>query len=132
MSRNRGRVQSQRQQRVGEVLRHALADILTHGDLRDPALEGVSVTVTQVDVSPDLKNATAWVMPLGGRDAEAVLAGLNRCARFLRGELSRSVTLKFSPQLRFDLDRSFDTADRIEKLLRDPLVQRDLASGDNE
>ncbi|MFN3230803.1 MAG: 30S ribosome-binding factor RbfA [Alphaproteobacteria bacterium] len=132
MSRSRGQDRSQRQHRVGELVRHALADILAHDELRDPALKGVSVTVTQVDTSPDLKNATAWVMPLGGRESAEVEAALNRCARYLRGRLSQSVSLKYAPQIKFAIDYSFDAADRIDELLRDPQVQQDLGPPDTE
>jgi ribosome-binding factor A len=133
MTRSRGGSRSQRQNRVGELLRHALAEVLARGELRDPAVEGVSVTVTEVDVGPDLKNATAFIMPLGGHDAESVAEGLNRCARFLRGQVGHSVTLRYTPQLRFAVDRSFEAADRIDALLRDPSVARDLdrSSGDD-
>jgi ribosome-binding factor A len=133
MTRSRGGSRSQRQNRVGELLRHALAEVLARGELRDPAVEGVSVTVTEVDVGPDLKNATAFIMPLGGHDAESVAEGLNRCARFLRGQIGHAVTLRHTPQLRFAVDRSFEAADRIDALLRDPSVARDLdrSSGDD-
>lgn len=118
---------SQRQYRVGEVLRHAVADVLARGDFRDPDLHDVSITVTEVTVSPDLKNATGWIMPLGGKDAQDVEAALNRCARYIRGQVSKMVTLRHSPQWRFELDPSFDAADRIDTLLRDPGVKRDLS-----
>ena len=120
---------SQRQYRVGEVLRHAVADVLTRGDLRDPDLHDVSITVTEVTVSPDLKNATGWIMPLGGKDAQDVEAALNRCARYIRGQVAKMVTLRHAPQWRFELDPSFDAADRIDTLLRDPSVKRDLEDG---
>ncbi|MBI1179063.1 MAG: 30S ribosome-binding factor RbfA [Alphaproteobacteria bacterium] len=133
MTRSRGGPRTQRQNRVGELLRHALAEVLARGELRDPALDGVSVTVTEVDVGPDLKNATAFVMPLGGHDAEKVAAGLNRCARFLRGQVGHAVTLRYTPELRFAVDRSFEAADRIDALLRTPAVARDLdRSSDDE
>lgn len=126
MTRSRGGPRSQRQSRVGEVLRHALAQVLMRGELREPAVEGVSITVTEVDVGPDLKNATAYIMPLGGADAEKVAAGLNRCARFLRGEVSHMVDMRYTPQLRFAVDRSFENAEKIDALLRQPGVRRDL------
>ena len=132
MSRTRGGQRSQRQERVGELLRHALAEILARGEVQDPALEGIPVTVTQVEVSPDLKNATAWVVPLGGHDNAQVEDALNRCARFLRGRVSQQVTLKFSPSIRFAIDPSFDAADRIDTLLRDPAVRRDLDAPESE
>jgi ribosome-binding factor A len=118
---------SQRQLRVGETVRHALAEILAHGGIHDPALEGHIVTVPEVRMSPDLKLATIYVMPLGGRDTEIVLAALERNKKFLRGELARRVNLKFAPDVRFRADDRFDEAERIEKLLRTPAVLRDLA-----
>ena len=118
---------SQRQLRVGEIVRHAIADILSHGSVHDPALEGHIVTVPEVRMSPDLKLATVYVMPLGGRDTELVLAALERNKKFLRGEVARRVNLKFAPDVRFRVDERFDEAERIEKLLRTPAVQRDLA-----
>ncbi len=119
---------SQRQLRVGETVRHAVAEILSHGSARDPDLEGHIITVPEVRMSPDLKLATIYVMPLGGRDTEIVLAALERNKKFLRGEVARRVNLKFAPDIRFRVDERFDEAERIEKLLRTPAVQRDLAS----
>jgi ribosome-binding factor A len=118
---------SQRQLRVGEAVRHALADILLHGSAHDPDLEGHIITVPEVRMSPDLKLATIYVMPLGGRDTEIVLAALDRNRKFLRGEVARRVNLKFAPDIRFRVDDRFDEAERIEKLLRTPAVRRDLA-----
>ena len=126
MSKQRNREHSQRQLRVGEELRHALALILGRGELRDPALQDVAVTVSEVRISPDLKNATAYVMPLGGAHAEDVLAGLKRSAAFLRGALAREVSLRHMPSLTFALDTSFDHAGRIAALLERPDVRRDL------
>jgi ribosome-binding factor A len=119
---------SQRQLRVGEAVRHAIADILTHGSVHDPDLEGHIITVPEVRMSPDLKLATIYVMPLGGSDTEIVIAALERNKKFLRGEVARRVNLKFAPDVRFRADDRFDEAERIEKLLRTPAVQRDLAS----
>jgi len=118
---------SQRQLRVGETVRHAIADILSHGSVHDPELEGHIVTVPEVRMSPDLKLATIYVMPLGGRDTDVVIAALERNKKFLRGEIARRVNLKFAPDVRFRADERFDEAERIEKLLRTPAVQRDLA-----
>ena len=118
---------SQRQLRVGEIIRHAVADILSHGSVHDPDLEGHIITVPEVRMSPDLKLATIYVMPLGGRDIDVVLAALERNKKFLRGEVARRVNLKFAPDVRFRADDRFDEAERIEKLLRTPAVQRDLA-----
>ena len=119
---------SQRQLRVGEIVRHAVADTLVNGSVHDPDLEGHIITVPEVRMSPDLKLATIYVMPLGGRDTEIVIAALERHKKFLRGEVARRVNLKFSPDVRFRVDERFDEAERIEKLLRTPAVQKDLAS----
>jgi ribosome-binding factor A len=119
---------SQRQLRVGEAVRHAIADILAHGSVHDPDLEGHIITVPEVRMSPDLKLATIYVMPLGGRDTDIVIAALERNKKFLRGEVAQRVNLKFAPDVRFRVDERFDEAERIEKLLRTPAVQRDLAS----
>jgi ribosome-binding factor A len=118
---------SQRQLRVGEELRHALARVLQRGELRDPALQNVAVTVTEVRVSPDLRNATAYVVPLAGREAAAVLEALTRTATYLRSQIAREVPLRFAPTLVFALDTSFDHASRIHELLHRPEVERDLA-----
>jgi ribosome-binding factor A len=118
--------QSQRQLRVGEAVRHALAEVLAHGEVHDPVLEGHMITVPEVRMSPDLRLATIYVMPLGGRDAEAVIAALERNKRYLRGVIARKVNLKFAPDIRFRMDERFDEAERIEKLLRSPAVKRDL------
>ena len=119
---------SQRQLRVGEIIHHAVAEILSQGSVHDPELEGHIVTVPEVRMSPDLKLATIYVMPLGGRDTDIVLAALERNRKFLRGEVARRVNLKFAPDVRFRVDERFDEAERIEKLLRTPAVQRDLAA----
>jgi len=120
---------SQRQLRVGEIVRHAMADILAQGTAHDADLEGHIITVPEVKMSPDLKLATIYVMPLGGRDTDKVIAALDRHKKFLRGEVARRVNLKFAPDVRFRVDDRFDEAERIEKLLRTPAVQRDLAPG---
>ena len=117
---------SQRQLRVGEIVRHAVADLLAQGAVHDPDLEGHIITVPEVRMSPDLKLATVYVMPLGGKDTEKVIAALARNKKFLRGEVAHRVNLKFAPDLRFRIDERFDEAERIEKLLRTPAVQRDL------
>lgn len=117
---------SQRQLRVGEQVRHAIADILAQGTVHDADLEGHIITVPEVRMSPDLKLATVYVMPLGGRDTEIVIAALEHNKKFLRGEVARRVNLKFAPDLRFRVDERFDEAERIEKLLRTPAVQKDL------
>jgi ribosome-binding factor A len=117
---------SQRQLRVGEIVRHAVADILAQGGVHDADLEGHIITVPEVRMSPDLKLATVYVMPLGGKDSDVVIAALARNKKFLRGEVAHRVNLKFAPDLRFRVDDRFDEAERIEKLLRTPAVQRDL------
>jgi ribosome-binding factor A len=117
---------SQRRLRVGEELRHALARILRHGELRDPVLENASITVTEVRMSPDLRNATAFVMPLAGTNAEEVVASLERSATFVKGLVAREVQLRNTPNLVFALDDTFDRAERISALLARPEVARDL------
>ena len=123
---------SQRQLRVGELVRHAMSEMLTRGDVHDPVLEGHLITIPEVRMSPDLRLATIYVMPLGGKDIEAVLEALERNKRFLRGEIARHVNLKFSPDIRFHADERFAEAERIEKLLRTPAVQRDLNREDGD
>jgi ribosome-binding factor A len=123
---------SQRQLRVGELVRHAVSELLTRGEVHDPVLEGHLITVPEVRMSPDLRLATIYVMPLGGKDIEQVLEALERNKRFLRGEIARHVNLKFAPDIRFHADERFDEAERIEKLLRSPAVQRDLKREDGD
>jgi ribosome-binding factor A len=123
---------SQRQLRVGEMLRHALADVLRRGDIRDPELAGVSVTITQVKPSPDMRHATVFCEPLGGKNAKGVIAALNKHKAFLRGEMGRLITLKFTPDLRFVEDESFAEAEKIETLLKSSRVQRDLETPKDE
>ncbi|MCC1480355.1 30S ribosome-binding factor RbfA [Roseibaca sp. Y0-43] len=121
---------SQRQLRVGELLRRTLADVLARGDVHDPELNRIPITVSEVRASPDLKIATAYVMPLGGRDQDSALAALRRNKAELRHLVSREMTLKYAPDLRFKLDETFDRMDETRRLLNDEAVQRDLASGD--
>ncbi|HWI27006.1 MAG TPA: 30S ribosome-binding factor RbfA [Stellaceae bacterium] len=128
----KNREPGQRQLRIGEELRHALSRILQRGELRDPDLQDVAVTVTEVRVSPDLKNATAYVMPLGGARRAEVVAALSRSAGHLRGQIAREVPLRFTPGLAFALDTSFDHASRINELLHRPEVERDLAEPEAE
>jgi ribosome-binding factor A len=123
---------SQRALRVGELIRHAVADLLTRGEVHDPVLEGHLITVPEVRMTADLRLATIYVMPLGGRDVQEVLEALERNKRFLRGEIARHVNLKFAPEIRFRADERFDEAERIEKLLRTPAVQRDLKRDEDE
>jgi ribosome-binding factor A len=116
----------QRQLRVGEELRHLLAELLRPGELRDPALREANVTVTEVRLSPDLRNATAFVMPLGGEKAEEIMAGLRRSAPFLKARLARMIELRHVPNIAFAFDNAFDSAARISALLASPAVERDL------
>jgi len=131
---NRGGPQgpSQRQLRAGELVRHALVEILREEDIADPAMEGVSVTITEVRMSPDLRHATVFVEPLGGGHAAEVVEGLNRHGRFLRGRLGHAVEMKFTPDLKFVHDESFDVAARMDRLFADPRVRRDLKPGEGE
>jgi ribosome-binding factor A len=117
---------SQRQLRAGELVRHALAELLARGEVHDPVIQGHMITVPEVRMTADLRLATIFVMPLGGRDENEVLAALNRNKRYLRGEIARRINLKFAPDIRFRIDERFDEAERIENLLRSPQVSRDL------
>jgi ribosome-binding factor A len=121
---------SQRQLRAGELIRHALVEILREEEIADPDLTGVSITLTEVRMSPDLRHAHSFVEPLGGQEASRVVAALNRHAKFLRGRLGRRIDMKFTPDLKFAHDESFTEAARMEALFRDPRVARDLAPGD--
>jgi ribosome-binding factor A len=127
MTRSRGGPPSQRQLRVGEIVRHALAEVFRRGELRDPDLAELQITVTEVRMSPDLKNATAFVTPFaGGGDATAIVKACKRAAPFLRGQIAGQLDLKFTPRLSFEADTSFDTAMRINQLLDQPAVAQDL------
>jgi ribosome-binding factor A len=123
---------SQRALRTGELIRHAIADILSRGDVHDPVIETHLITVPEVKMSPDLRQATIYVMPLGGHDEKEVLAALERNKRFLRGEIARRVNLKFAPDIHFRIDARFAEADRIDKLLRSPQVRRDVEAHADE
>ena len=131
-SQSHSRGPSQRQLRVGELLRHALSDILRVNEIRDPELIGVSVTVTEVKPSPDMRHATVFVEPLGGQNAQTVIGALNRHRGFLRGELGHAIELKFTPELRFVEDMSFAEAQKIEDILNSERVKRDLAKRDSD
>ncbi len=120
------RAPGQRQLRVGEELRHLLAELLERGDMRDPDLRGASITVTAVDISPDLRNATAFVMPLGGQDEARLLAAMRRAAPWFRARVGERAGLRHAPEIRFEVDRTFDEADKIGALLRRPDVARDI------
>jgi ribosome-binding factor A len=117
---------SQRQLRVGEELRHIIARVIERGEFRDPDLAGRAITVSEVRVSPNLYNATVFVIPLGGGDCAPILAGLRRAKAFLRHEIGKQTQLRTVPDLSFEADESFDEASRIEAILRSPEVARDL------
>jgi ribosome-binding factor A len=117
---------SQRQLRVGELVRHAVAELLSRGEVHDPVIEGHLITVPEVRMTADLRLATVYVMPLAGRDTDQVLAAFERNKKFLRGEIAHRVNLKFAPDIRFRIDERFAEAERIDRLLRSPAVKRDL------
>jgi ribosome-binding factor A len=121
---------SQRQLRVGEELRHIIAQVIDRGDFRDPDLFGRAITVTEVRVSPDLSNATVFVIPLGGGDCTPILVGLKRAKAFLRHEIGKQIKLRVVPNLSFESDHSFDEASKIDAILRSPQVSRDLEDTD--
>jgi ribosome-binding factor A len=115
--------------RVAELIRHALADLLSRGTVNDPVLDGHVITVPDVKMSPDLKLATAYVMPLGGRDVKDVIEALDRNKKYLRGEIAHRISMKFAPDIRFKADKSFDYGAKIDALLDTPKVKQDLAAG---
>ncbi|HEX4297901.1 MAG TPA: 30S ribosome-binding factor RbfA [Devosia sp.] len=123
---------TQRMLRVGELVRHALAGLFSRGEIEDPALEGKVITVPEVRMTPDLRLANAYVMPLGGVGAAEVVEALNRHQRFIRGRVAPELDLKFAPEFRFFVDETFDTFGKIDALLRSDRVQRDLHPGDDE
>ncbi|MBL4595140.1 MAG: 30S ribosome-binding factor RbfA [Robiginitomaculum sp.] len=123
---------SQRQLRAGELVRHALVEILAREELRDKDLKGVSVTISEVRCSPDLRHAHVYCSPLGGQNVEQVVAALSRCTRFLGGRLSSYMTMKFTPRLHFEADLSFETANAMNELFQQPQVARDLEKDQNE
>jgi len=127
MDRSRARDPSQRQLRVGEEIRHALARILARESFHDPALAGINITVTEVRISPDLHNATAFVTPLGGSELTRTVAALNHAAGFIQRHLAQEVTLRRLPRLQFEADRSFDRVGQLRDLMERPRVRRDLA-----
>ncbi len=126
MAKQRSKTPGQRQLRIGEELRHVLAGIFERDSFRDPDLAGVHLTVTEVRPSPDLRHARVYIVPLGGGDSEAVLAGLQRVKPYLRREMARRVKLRFIPDLIFAADTTFDEAEHISRLLHKPEVARDL------
>jgi ribosome-binding factor A len=117
---------SQRQLRVGELIRHALAEMLARGEVHDDVLASHAVTVSEVRMSSDLRLATIYIMPLGGKDLGPVLAALDRNRKYIRGEVAHAVKLKFAPEIRFLADETFDEAERIDRLLASDKVRRDL------
>ena len=117
---------SQRQLRAGELVRHALVEILREEDLDDPALAGDPVTITEVRVSPDLRHAVCFIQPLGGENATEVVAAMNRASKFFRGRLGRMIELRATPELKFLHDETFDAADQMSRLFDDPKVRQDL------
>ena len=117
---------NQRQLRVGEEIRHALVEILQRGHFRDPDLQDVHVTVTEVRIGPDLKNATAFVVPLGGSEVSIVVAALNRASAYFRGQLARALRLRHVPSIGFEADTSFDYAARMNQLFKQDAVARDV------
>ncbi|WP_312166335.1 30S ribosome-binding factor RbfA [Phenylobacterium sp.] len=117
---------SQRQLRAGELMRHALVEILREEEFNDEVLVGVSITITEVRMSPDLRHAVCFIEPLGGEHAGEVVKALNRHAKFLRGRLGRTIDMKFTPDLKFLHDETFDEAARIGRLFDDPKVAQDL------
>lgn len=123
---------SQRPLRVGEEIRHILSDIFMRGECRSPELFDVTITITEVRVSPDLKNATAFVMPLAGQNKEKLLLALKDAAPEIRHHLSKRIKLRHTPRLHFSLDESFDAAQRIETILRSPEVAKDLKKDSKE
>ncbi|MBK20593.1 MAG: ribosome-binding factor A [Rhodospirillaceae bacterium] len=127
-----GRERTQRQLRVGELIRHALVETITRGELRDPDLAGVSITISEVRVSPDLKNATAFVMPLGGKEVSKIVSALKRAAPFLRRQVGAIASMRYMPALSFVADEAFDEADKIESLLRSQKIKQDISSADAE
>lgn len=122
---------SQRQLRVGELVRHALADILMRGEVHDPDVESMTIMVSEVRMTPDLKLATCFVMPLGDVDASKAVEALDRNRRFIRGGVGKRIDLRHTPDLRFRVDTGFETGSRIDALLRSDEVKRDLSKDDD-
>jgi ribosome-binding factor A len=132
IARNAANAPSQRQLRVGEEIRHALIRIFADAHWRDPDLVGVNITLTEARIGPDLRNATAFVLPFGGGDTKALVAALNRAGPYLRRELGRSIRLRLVPEIRFQADTSFDEAARIRDRLGEPSVRRDVEASDDD
>jgi ribosome-binding factor A len=123
---------SQRMLRVGELVRHALSGVFARGEIEDPLLEGKVITVPEVRMTPDLKLANAYIMPLGGEGADEIVAALNRHHRFIRGRVAPALDLKFAPDLKFFVDNTFDEFGKIDALLRSDRVQRDILKDEDE
>jgi ribosome-binding factor A len=123
----------QRQLRVGERIRHILADVLRRGDLHDPVLANASmITVTAVEIGPDLKHATAYVMPLGGKNADMIVEALNRASGYFRSEIGPELDLRYAPKVSFRIDHSFEQAAHIESILRQDRVRKDVTADEEE
>ena len=118
---------SQRQLKAGEVIRRALVDILAREDFRDPALKNISITISEVKASPDLRHALVYAAPLGGKNIDAVIVALNKIAPFLRGKLGKELTMRSTPALKFEIDTTFEAAAEMQELLSRPEISRDLA-----
>ena len=131
-SHHKGGEPSQRMLRVAELIRHAAAELLTRGAIDDPVLASHVVTVPSVKMSPDLKLATIYVMPLGGKDVAPVVAALERHRKFMRGEIAHMINMKFAPEIRFRIDESFENAAKIDALLARPEVRRDVDKDDGD
>ncbi len=123
---------SQRMLRVGEMIRHSIAEMLIRGEIHDDVLASHVITISEVRMSPDMKLATAYVMPLGGKDVGPVVDALNKQKRFIRGEIAQAVNLKYAPDVRFREDKSFEEATRIDRLLDSPKVRQDTRKQDTE
>ena len=123
---------TQRQLRMGEVIRRALSEIFLRDHIVDTRLEGTTITITEVRVSPDLRSVTAFVLPLGGENQDEVVAALNENKKYLRGQVSRVVSIRYTPTLKFELDTSFDNFSRIDNILHSPKVARDLEKRDED
>ena len=123
---------TQRMLRAGELVRHAMAEFLTRGELDDPIVSGRAITIPEVRVTPDLRQAFVYVMPLGGEGAEDVARALNRHRKFIRGQVAPVINLKYAPELEFRVDTSFDSASRIDELLRSERVQKDLRAVEDD
>jgi len=123
---------SMRLLRVGENIRHAIATVIQRGDIRDEDLHGVTITISEVRPSPDLRQATVYVMPLGGEDKDVIVKALNKNAPYIRGQMGKMLIMKHIPQPIFRIDESFDEAANIEKILRSERVQQDLVKDDDE